>query len=132
MQQTNDFASVWTPRVQSLLRIVVAFVFIQHGMSKYFDFPSTGLAGTKMMSLLGVAGILELCGGALMFLGLFTRPAAFVLSGFMAVAYFIAHFPKAFSPLQNGGEAAVLYCFIYLFFAVAGGGSFSLDAARRK
>jgi len=88
--------------------------------------------GLQVMSLMGVAGILELVGGALLLLGLFTRPVAFILSGQMAAAYFMAHAPQGFLPILNGGELAVLYSFIFLYFAAAGGGAFSLDGLRSK
>jgi len=127
MQTSNDFFAVWTPRAQALMRIIVAYVFMQHGTAKFFDIPALGFQGIQLFSLLGLAGVLEIAGGLLMILGLFTRPVAFILSGFMA------HAPKALlSPLQNGGEPAVLYCFVFLFFAVAGADAFSLDAARSR
>ena len=120
----------WTPRVLSVLRIVTAYLFMLHGSTKLLHIPHiTRFDHVQIMSLAGVAGILELVGGALLILGLLTRPVAFILSGEMAVAYFIAHAPKgnALLPLTNGGDAAVLYCFIFLFLAVAGGGSWSID-----
>ncbi|OVZ63262.1 DoxX family protein [Pigmentiphaga sp. NML030171] len=130
---TNDTLTVWAPRAQAVMRIVIAYVFLQHGTAKFFDIPSLGMQGIQLFSLMGLAGVLEIGGGLLMILGLFTRPVAFILCGFMAVAYFMAHAPKAFlSPLQNGGEPAVLYCFVFLLFAVAGAGAFSIDASRGK
>jgi putative oxidoreductase len=122
------------PYGQSLLRIVAAFVFFLHGTQKLFGFPSaTPLPSAMLMSLMGVAGMLEVVGGALMALGLFTRPVAFILSGEMAVAYFRQHAPRGTWPILNGGELAVLFCFLWLFFSVAGPGPISLDAlARRK
>jgi len=119
--------------LQSLLRIVSAIVFMLHGTQKLFGFPSaTPLPPSRMLSLLGAAGILEVFGGALMALGLFTRPVAFVLSGEMAVAYFRQHAPRGFWPILNGGELAVLFCFLWLFFSVAGPGPISVDAMIRK
>ena len=119
--------------LQSLLRIVSAIVFMLHGTQKLFGFPSaTPLPPSRMLSLLGAAGILEVFGGALMALGLFTRPVAFVLSGEMAVAYFRQHAPRGFWPILNGGELAVLFCFLWLFFSVAGPGPISVDALIRK
>ena len=119
--------------VQSLLRIMSAFVFMLHGTQKLFGFPSaTALPPSRMLSLLGAAGILEVCGGALMALGLFTRPVAFILSGEMAVAYFRQHAPRGFWPILNGGELAVLFCFLWLFFSVAGPGPISVDAMVRR
>jgi len=121
------------PYVQSLLRIASAFVFLLHGTQKLFGFPSaTPLPSTMLMSLLGIAGVLEVVGGALMALGLFTRPVAFILSGEMAVAYFRQHAPRAIWPILNGGELAVLFCFLWLFFSVAGPGPISLDALVRR
>ncbi|AZG06455.1 DoxX family protein [Pigmentiphaga sp. H8] len=130
---TNDTLAIWAPRAQAVMRIVIAYVFLQHGTAKFFDIPSLGMQGIQLFSLMGLAGVLEIGGGLLMILGLFTRPVAFILCGFTAVAYFMAHAPKAFlSPLQNGGEPAVLYCFVFLFFAVAGAGAFSIDTSRGK
>jgi putative oxidoreductase len=121
------------PYVQSLLRIVSAFVFFLHGTQKLFGFPSaTPLPSAMWMSLMGVAGVLEVVGGALMALGLFTRPVAFILSGEMAVAYFRQHAPQAIWPILNGGELAVLFCFLWLFFSVAGPGPISLDTLVRR
>ena len=119
--------------LQSLLRIMSAFVFVLHGTQKLFGFPSaTPLPLSRMLSLLGAAGILEVFGGALMALGLFTRPVAFILSGEMAVAYFRQHAPRGLWPILNGGELAVLFCFLWLFFSVAGPGQISVDALIRK
>jgi putative oxidoreductase len=119
--------------LQSLLRIVSAIVFMLHGTQKLFGFPSaTPLPPSRMLSLLGAAGILEVCGGALMALGLFTRPVAFILSGEMAVAYFRQHAPRGLWPILNGGELAVLFCFLWLFFSAAGPGRISVDTLIRK
>jgi len=119
--------------LQSLLRMVSAIVFMLHGTQKLFGFPSaTPLPPSQMLSLLGAAGILEVCGGVLMALGLFTRPVAFILSGEMAVAYFRQHAPRGFWPILNGGELAVLFCFLWLFFSAAGPGRISVDALIRK
>jgi len=120
----------WTPRVLSILRIVSAYLFMLHGSAKLLHIPHIArFEHVHILSLAGVAGILELVGGSLLVLGVLTRPIAFILSGEMAFAYFIAHAPKGnpLMPLTNGGDAAVLYCFIFLFIAVAGGGSWSLD-----
>jgi putative oxidoreductase len=117
------------PYLQSLLRIVAACMFIPHGTQKLLAFPVTApRPGVALMSQLGVASVLELAGGTLMVLGLFSRPVAFVLAGEMAVAYFLSHAPRGPWPILNGGELAVLFCFIWLFFAVAGPGPLSLDA----
>lgn len=119
--------ATWSPKLLSVLRIVVGLAFLDHGLSKFFGIPPFP---APMTPLLTVAGCLELGGGALILIGLFTRPVAFVLSGMCAVAYFIAHFPNGFFPAANGGEAAMLYCFIFLYLASAGGGAWSADASR--
>ena len=119
--------------VLSLLRIVAGLLFICHGLQKVFGmFGGMGGHAVRLASLLGVAGILETVGGALIILGLFTRPVAFILCGEMAVAFFRAHFPRGWLPLKNGGELALLYCFIFLYLIFAAAGSISLDAMRRK
>jgi putative oxidoreductase len=121
------------PYLQSVLRIMSAFVFVLHGTQKLFGFPSgTPLPSAMLLSLVGVAGILETVGGALMALGLFTRPVAFILSGEMAVAYFRQHAPRGLWPILNGGELAILFCFLWLFFSAAGPGPISLDTLIRK
>ena len=120
----------WTPRLLSVLRIVAGFLFMTHGMQKLLGFPAPAPMPIALFSLFGLAGVLELFGGALVLIGLFTRPVAFILSGEMAFAYFMAHAPKNFWPLLNGGDAAVLYCFVFLFLAVAGAGPWSVDRAR--
>ena len=132
MDSTNRLAA-WEPQILSVLRIAAALLFMQHGTQKLLDFPSTGEPSqVTLMSLMGLAGILELFGGALLLVGLFTRPVAFILSGFMAVAYFMAHAPSNFFPILNGGELAALYCFVFFYFVFAGGGSWSLDALWRR
>jgi len=121
------------PYLQSVLRIVAAFLFSFHGTQKLFGFPSaTPLPSAMLTSLMGVAGILEVFGGLLMLLGLFSRPVAFILSGEMAVAYFRQHAPRALWPILNGGELAVLFCFLWLFFSAAGPGPISVDALVRR
>lgn len=123
----------WAPYVLSVLRIVTAFLFMQHGAQKLLAFPAPPDFGQPpLLSLLGLAAVLELFGGLLVLLGLFTRPVAFVLSGQMAVAYFMAHAPHGFWPVLNKGESAVLYCFVFLYLAAAGGGQWSLDRLRRR
>jgi putative oxidoreductase len=124
-------AATWQPRLLSLLRIVTALLLLQHGTAKLFGFPHVAMFdNVRLLSLLGVAGILEFAGGVLLLLGIFTRPVAFVLSGEMAFAYFLAHAQKSFLPILNGGELAVLYCFVLLYLAVAGGGAWSLTSRR--
>ena len=128
MVQDNDFFSIWAPRLQSILRIIVAWLFIQHGTAKLLHVPHVpSFDSVQLLSLVGVAGLLELLGGFLLLIGLFTRPVAFILSGEMAVAYFMAHGPRNLLPILNGGELAVIYCFVFLYFAVAGGGPWSID-----
>lgn len=114
----------------SVLRIVAALLFMAHGTAKLLGFPPTEMFAQppETFSLVWFAGVLELVGGALLALGLFTRPVAFVLSGQMAFAYFLGHAPQAFYPVQNGGDAAILYCFVFLYLAAAGGGPWSLDS----
>ena len=125
--------SRFTPYLLSVLRLVAAFVYIAHGTQKIFGVPGQPLhAPVLAVTMMGAAGLLETIGGALMFLGLFTRPVAFVLSGQMAVAYFTQHFPRGPWPILNGGELAVLFCFLWLFLCVAGPGPISLDALRGK
>lgn|SRR5690242_11817192 len=121
----------WTPQLLSLLRIVAGFLFVWHGTSKYFHYP-VDFGNVQVFSIMGLAGILELVGGALVCVGLFTKPAAFILSGEMAVAYFMFHAPKGFMPLINGGESAIFFCFIFLYLAAAGPGPISIDAKMRK
>ena len=121
----------WTPQLQSALRIAAAYLFIAHGTQKLFAFPTIAPRDpVALVSLFGLAGVLETFGGSLLLLGLFTRPVAFLLAGEMAAAYFTGHAPRSFWPLLNSGEPAVLFCFIWLFVAAAGPGPWSLDALR--
>lgn len=127
----HSIATTWAPRILSVLRIVVALLFIEHGTQKLFSFPvAPPFPNPAAFTMLWFAAILEAAGGILLLLGLFTRPVAFLLSGEMAVAYFMAHAPRGFFPLVNGGEGAILYCFIFLYFAAAGPGFWSLDTLR--
>jgi putative oxidoreductase len=128
----NEFFIRWSPRLLSVLRIITAFLFVEHGMQKWLNFPAPAKAAATVMSLSGFAGLLELCGGALLLLGLFSRSVAFVLSGLMACAYFFAHAPRGFWPLLNRGELAVLHCFVFLYLWAAGPGPWSLDAWLRS
>ena len=131
----SAWAAEWTPRAHALLRIVTAYLFLLHGTAKLFKVPHVAMFDNlQLMSLIGLAGILEVAGGVLLLIGLFTRPVAFILSGQMAVAYFMAHASQghAWAPLMNDGESAVLFCFIFLFFAAAGAGTWSVDAARGR
>ncbi len=115
----------------SLLRAVSGALFMQHGAQKLFGVLGREEA-VEVVSLMGLAGVLELFGGLAILLGLYTRPVAFILSGEMAAAYFIAHFPQAFWPIMNRGELPILFCFLFLFFFAVGGGSYSLDGLVRK
>ena len=129
---SQSFRATWTPRLLSILRIIVGLLFLEHGLSKYFGFPGPTPASFHAVSLLGLAGAIEIIASVLVMIGLFTRPAAFVASGEMAVAYFMVHFQKSFFPLLNGGDAAVLFCFVFLFLALEGAGPWSIDAMRER
>jgi putative oxidoreductase len=125
--------TAWAPRLLSVLRIMTALVLLQHGTAKIFKFPVVPqLAKIDLTSMGGIAGYFELIGGALLLVGLFTRPVAFILSGTYAVAYFYAHAARSFYPILNAGELVVLFCFIFLYIAAAGPGPWSIDAARKK
>src|SRR5215831_9775141 len=120
----------WSPRMLSVLRIMTGLLFLEHGTQKFLNFPPRANPGPILFSLSGLQGLLELLGGVLIVFGLFTRPVAFILAGDMAVAYFMAHAPRGFFPLLNAGELAIIYCFVFLYLAVAGGGVWSLDHLR--
>lgn len=131
----DSTAARYAPHAQALLRIVSGYLFMMHGVAKLFHVPHVAMYdGVQLMSLIGLAGVLETVGGALLIVGLFTRVTAFVLSGEMAVAYFMAHASKGdpLMPMLNQGEAAVLFCFIFLFLAAAGAGAWSIDARRGR
>jgi putative oxidoreductase len=131
----DSTAARYAPHAQALLRIVSGFLFMMHGIAKLFHVPHVAMYdGVTLVSLLGLAGVIELVGGALLIAGLFTRIAAFVLAGEMAVAYFMAHASKGdpLMPMLNEGEPAVLFCFIFLFLAAAGAGAWSIDARRSR
>ncbi len=133
MATSDSFHTTWTPRILSVLRLIVAFLLIAHGAQKLFGFLAPpGMQGPALLSQIGIGGLLEFFGGGLLLIGLFTRPVAFILSGMMAVAYFQMHAPGGFWPLQNKGELAVLYCFVFLFISVAGGGEWSVDRLWRR
>lgn len=141
---SDGFYARWAPFHLSILRIMASLLFIAHGTQKLFDFPArpappgapegAGPPPFDLFSLIGMAGILEFFGGLLLLIGLFTRPVAFLLSGMMAVAYFIAHHPRTFYPVNNGGDAAILFCFLFFYLFFAGAGPLSVDAhfARRR
>ena len=124
----------WTPKALSILRIVTGLLFLEHGTQKLLGFPPSEHAFPPLFSLMGFQGVLELVGGFLILIGLLTRPVAFILAGDMAVAYFMAHAPKGFFPTLNGGQLAILFCFVFLYLVFAGGGEWSVDAqiARRR
>jgi putative oxidoreductase len=124
--------SAWEPRVLSILRIVTALCFLEHGTQKVFNFPAGEHHGVSFTSLAGVSGLFELVGGALLLLGLFTRPVAFILSGMMAYAYWAVHAAQGPYPVNNGGDAAILYCFVFFYLIFAGPGPWSVDAMRRR
>ena len=133
MPDWTSLRLTWEPRVLSILRIIVGLLYLEHGTQKIFNFPPRPQARPYELFTLvpGLAGILELVGGILIVLGLFTRPVAFILSGEMAFAYFMSHAPRGFFPIAqggNGGETAILYCFIFLYFFLVGAGAWSLDA----
>ena len=128
-----DRLAGWSPYGQAALRLMAALLFLAHGVQKFFGFPEPSERGTvQLLSFMGLAATLELVGGLLLLVGLFTRPIAFLLSGMMAVAYFMAHAPRSIFPILNGGEPAILFCFIFLFLSMAGPGALSLDAARGR
>ena len=126
-----DRLSAYQPQALAALRILSALLFIEHGTQKFFNFPPAEQPFGDLMNLIGVAGALEVAGGLLILVGLFTRPVAFVLCGFMAVAYFMAHAPQSFFPVNNRGDAAILFCFVFLYLTAAGPGAFALDNRNR-
>jgi putative oxidoreductase len=133
MSDTGSICSKASPYLLGVLRIVTAFLFMAHGSQKLFGFPAPfGMGEVAPFSLIWFAAVLELFGGLLVLIGLFTRPVAFILSGLMAAAYFMAHAPQGFWPLINGGELAALYSFVFLYLAAAGGGRWSVDGLLRK
>jgi putative oxidoreductase len=135
MTSNKVFFDTWNPRALAILRLVAAFLFLQHGTAKLLRIPHVAAFDQlPAFSLIGFAGMLEIAGSLLILLGLYTRAAAFVLSGEMAVAYYMAHAPQGhfFTPALNQGEEAVLYCFIFLFLSVAGAGAWSIDAKRAQ
>ena len=128
MVDLAEMRSNWTPRMLSVFRIVVALLFLQHPLAKFFAFPHVAaFDNLQPFSLIWVAGVIEIVGSPLLLVGLFVRPAAFILSGEMAVAYFMIRPPRGFFPLLNGGESEVFYCFAFLYLAFAGGGAWSID-----
>lgn len=135
MSMNSAFFEEWRPRALGVLRIVTGYLFVPHGTAKLFGVPHQQMFdGLQLFSLMGLAGVLEVFGGALFLLGLFTRQVAFVLSGFMAVAYFMGHASQGYvlMPMLNMGDLAVVWCFVFLYFVFAGAGAWSLDAMLRR
>src|SRR5262245_22381315 len=126
-----EFAT-WSPRMLSALRIMAGLLSLEHGTQRCFRFPPPRNPGPALFSLLGLQGAIEVVGGVLLLIGLFTRPVAFILAGDMAVAYFMRHAPRDFFPLLNGGQLAILFCFVFLYLFVAGGGAWSVDQQRAR
>jgi putative oxidoreductase len=132
-QMERAMNQIWTDRALSVLRIVTALVFFEHGTTKFFNLPPSPYPPMHgLFTLFGGSAILELVGGFLLLIGLFTRPVAFILAGEMAVAYFLVHAPKSFFPVLNGGDSAIQFCFVFLFLVFAGGGPWSVDARLHK
>lgn len=127
MAQLDSFLAVWAPRILSVLRIIAGFLLLQHGLQKLFGYPPPSGPRGPLDTLGWIAAVLEFAGGLMLILGIFTRAVAFILSGLMAVAYFMAHAPGGFWPILNRGELAALYSFVFLYLAFAGGGTWSLD-----
>jgi putative oxidoreductase len=122
----------WAPRLLSVLRIVAALLFMMHGLQKLIGFPPSPMPQPGMFSFMWIGGLIEAVGGFLLLIGLFSRAVAFLLSGEMAVAYWMFHAPESIYPALNGGDAAILYCFVFLYIAAAGPGPWSLDAMRNR
>jgi putative oxidoreductase len=133
-EMTREGLERWTPQALSVLRIMTGLLFLEHGTQKLLGFPPSEHSFPALFSLMGLQGVLELVGGFLIVIGLLTRPVAFILAGDMAVAYFMAHAPQGFFPTQNGGQLAILFCFVFLYLVFAGAGDGSVDGqiARRR
>lgn len=131
---TGVIPTSYSGHLRAALRMITGLLFLEHGLTKLIHWPATDFfpAGQPLPTLMLVAGILELVGGVLFTIGAFTRLTSFILAGMMAVAYFMAHMPNSFFPVQNGGDAAVLFCFIFLYFAATGAGPYSVDENRNK
>ena len=124
--------AAWAPRMLSVLRIMTALLFLQHGLSKFFGWPAPAPQNFQLMSLIGLAGVIEFVGPVLLAIGVFTRPVAFIMSGEMAFAYFMGHAGSSFFPQVNRGEGAIMFCFIFLYVAIAGGGPWGIDGTRAR
>jgi putative oxidoreductase len=128
MMDDQALANVWAPRLLAALRVISALLFLEHGLVKVFGFPPGAAPGPQaLLSFFGIAGLIETAGGILLLIGLFTRPVAFLLAGEMAVGYFTVHAPQALYPAVNGGDAAILFCFVFLYLSAAGPGAWSVD-----
>jgi putative oxidoreductase len=132
METLYPTLNAWQPRILSILRIVAGLLLLQHGLVKIFSFPMAFPSPVATFSLLWFAAAIEIVGGVLLILGLFSRPVAFILAGEMAFAYFIGHQPRALFPIQNAGNLAILYCFVFFYLVFAGPGPWSIDATRSK
>ena len=132
MAGIGETASARAPRVRSILRIAAGLLILEHGTTKLLGFPPTEYSGIPLSTMIGAAGLFELIGGALIVIGLFTRPAAFIVSGMCAVGYWTVHARGGLYPMLNGGETIALYSFVFLYLAFAGGGPWSVDAVRGK
>jgi putative oxidoreductase len=133
MIDERTLLDVWAPRLLAALRVMSALLFLEHGLVKIFGFPPGAAPGPQpLLSYLSIAGLLEIVGGWLLAIGLFTRPVAFLLAGEMAVGYFTVHAPLGFFPAINAGDAAILFCFIFLYLAAAGPGAWSVDEMRAR
>ena len=128
--QLESIRAEWGPRLLSIVRIIAALLFIEHGTTKLFGFPQSDMSGVALFSLYGIAGVIEITGGTLLLIGLFSRAAAFIMSGEMAFAYFIDHAPVSFFPVNNMGDGPILFCFVFLYISAAGPGPWSVDALR--
>jgi putative oxidoreductase len=133
MIDAHTLSNVWAPRLRAGLRIVSALLFLEHGLVKVLGFPAGAEPGPQaLLSFFGIAGLIEAVGGVLLLIGLFTRPVAFLLAGEMAVGYFMVHAPANFYPAINGGDAAILFCFVFLYLSAAGPGAWSVDEMRAE
>jgi putative oxidoreductase len=128
MMDDQALSNVWAPRLLAALRVISALLFLEHGLVKVLGFPFGAAPGPQaLLSFFGIAGLIETAGGILLLIGLFTRPVAFLLAGEMAVGYFMVHAPQGFYPAVNGGDAAILFCFVFLYLSAAGPGAWSID-----
>jgi putative oxidoreductase len=129
----DQLSNVWAPRLLAALRIISALLFLEHGLVKVFGFPAGAAPGQQpLLSVFGIAGLIEAVGGVLLLIGLLTRPVAFLLAGEMAVGYFMVHEPVSVFPAVNGGDAAILFCFVFLYLCTAGPGAWSVDEMRKR